>query len=291
MNQRKRLFPILVLVAVLLSACSKPETPQQVSQAFWQSVIKNDVAGVVKYSTLGSEEGFDAFSRNWEGMVPSWGKIIIEDREARIDTHISRPDAASSEMLYFVTYLIKQGEQWKVDFDNTEKAVLASSAVADFVNRITEIGNEISQQFEAAGKSFNSELEELHDQFQQLTVTLGKQASQALEEYSLLMRRHLDALSESIENAIREQQESISPDDREIMEHTVDELNQSSEKLVQPDINSVAETGEVIVITRKNLESLDAEMFQQYQLHWQEWIDRVSADLLNLYNQISTEGK
>ena len=128
-------------------------------------------------------------------MIPSWGKIIIEEREARVHTHVSKPDAASSEMLNFVTYLVKQDEQWKVDYENTEKAVLASAAVADFVNRITTLGNEISQQLEEVGKTLNNELEERHDQFQALAEDLGSQASQAMEDYSLLMRKHLDALA------------------------------------------------------------------------------------------------
>ena len=292
MKPLTRYFQLFALVfALLLSACSKPETPQQVSQAFWQSVIKNDVAGVVRYSTLGSESGYESFSRDWSGMVPSWGKIIIEEREARVHTHVSRPDAASSEMLNFVTYLVKQDEQWMVDYESTEKAVLASAAVADFVNRITTLGNEISQQFEEAGKTLNSELEVLHDQFQQLAEDLGSQASQALEDYSLLMRSHLDALSQSIEKALKEKQDEIPPGDRQMMEDTVKELNNSSEKLSQPDLDSIADTGEVIVITRKNLASLDAETFNQYQLQWQEWMDRVSEDLQNLFEQVAKDTK
>ena len=56
-------------------------------------------------------------------MIPSWGKIIIEENEARIHTHISTPDAASSEMLDFVTYMVNREDQWKVDFDQTDKVV------------------------------------------------------------------------------------------------------------------------------------------------------------------------
>ena len=292
MNPLTRYFSLLALIfTLLLSGCSKPETPQQVSQAFWQSVINNDVAGVVRYSTLGSESGYESFSRDWSGMIPSWGKIIIEEREARVHTHVSTPDAASSEMLNFVTYLVKQDEQWKVDYENTEKAVLASAAIADFVNRITTLGNEISQQFEDAGKALNNELEERHDQFQALAEDLGSQASQAMEDYSLLMRKHLDALSQSIADALREKQDEIPPADRQLMEDTAKELNESSEKLTQPDLDSIADTGEVIVITRKNLASLDAETFNQYQLQWQEWMDRVSEDLQNLFEQLAKETK
>lgn len=279
----------LLILALMLSACNKPETPQEVSLAFWQSVINDDVAGVVKYSTLGSAQGYDAFAREWKGMIPSWGKVIIEEREARVHTHISTPDAAKSEMLYFVTYLVKQGNEWKVDYDQTEKVVGTSSAVTDFVNRITTIGNEISQQFEEAGKTVSSELEALNIQLIELTDSLGNQASLVIQEYSEIMRRHLDALAGSIENAIQEQEKEIDPADREMMENTVKELNKSSKKLAQPDMNSIAETGEVIIITRKNLDTINADIFQDYQAQWQEWIDKVNMDLMNLFNEISAE--
>ena len=280
---------ISLALALTLSACNKYETPQEVTRVFWQSVINGDVAGVVKYSTLASETGYDAFARDWKGMIPSWGKIIIDEKEARVHTHISTPDAAKSEMLYFVTYLVKQEDKWKVDYEKTEKVVRASTAVADFVDRITSIGDDISQQFEEASKSVTTELEALNNQLIQLTESLGSQATLAVEEYSAIMRGHLDALADSIENAMREQEQKIDPEDREMMENTVKELNQSSKKLAQPDMNSIAETGEVIVITRNNLDRIDPATFQQYQDQWQQWIDSVNTDLMNLFNEISAD--
>ena len=291
MKPKSSYILVAIVFALLLSACGKPETPQEVSQAFWQSVIDGDVAGVVNYSTLGSEKGYDAFSRDWTGMIPSWGKVIIEEHEARVHTHISTPDAAQSEMLYFVTYLVKQNDVWKIDYDKTEKVVLASSAVSDFVNRITTIGNEITQQFEEASKTVTSELESLNEQLLQLTESLGNQANRAVEEYSEIMRGHLAALAASIEKAMQEQEKEIDPADRQLMEDTVKELNQSSKKLAQPDMNSIAETGEVIIITRNNLDKIDNGTFKDYQAQWQEWIDSVNVDLVNLFNELSDEVK
>lgn len=291
MNFKYAFVSLLLALAILLSACSKPHTPLEVSQAFWQAVIEGNVSDVVNYSTLASEKGYEAFSRDWTGMLPSWGKIIIEEHEARVHTHVSKPDAAQSDMLYFVTYLVKQDGQWKVDYDKTEKVVLASSAVSDFVNQITTIGNEISQQFEEASKMVTAELESLNNQLIQLTENLGDQAASAVEKYSEIMRRHLDALASSIENAIKEQDSSINSADRKMMEETVTELGKSSKKLAQPDMNSITETGEVIIITRKNLETIDAGTFQEYQDQWQQWINEVNVDLINLFNEISAEIK
>lgn len=280
---------ITLFLALFLAACGKPQTPQEVAREFWKSVIAGNVSKVVEYSTLGSEEGYDAFSYDWQGMIPSWGKIIIEEHEARVYTHISKPDAATSEMLNFVTYLVKQDDAWKVDYEKTEKVVLASTVVSNFVNRISSIGNEITQQFEEASKRVTAELESLNDQLVELTESLGNQASQTITEYSEIMRLHLDALAASIENAIKEQKEKIDPADRETMENTVKELNQSSRKLAQPDMSSIAESGEVIIITRENLNKINAGTFQDYQAQWQEMMERVKQDLENLLNELSVE--
>lgn len=291
MTHKTAFFSLLLTSVLLLSACGKPQTPMEVSQAFWQAVINEKIADVVSNSTLGSETGYEAFSRDWSGMLPSWGKVIIEEHEARVDTQISRPDAAQSEMLYFVTYLVKQDDQWKVDYDKTEKALLASSAVSDFVNRITSIGNEITQQFEEASKTVSAELESLNNQLIQLVENLGEQTTGAVEKYGEIMRQHLDALASSIEKAIKEQDSKISPADRTVMQETIAELAKSSKKLAQPDMSSIADTGEVIIITRRNLNTIDAGTFQIYQDQWQQWINEVSADLVKLLDEMSEKTK
>lgn len=280
---------ITLFLALYLAACGKPQTPQEVAREFWKSVIEGNVPGVVKYSTLGSDEGYDAFSYDWQGMIPSWGKVIIEEQEARVHTHISKPDAATSEMLNFVTYLVKQDDAWKVDYEKTAKVVRASSVVSEFVNRINSIGNEITQQFEEASRRVTAELESLNDQLVELTESIGNQASQTITEYSEMLRLHLDALAASIENALKEQQDNIDPSDRETMENTVKELNQSSRKLAQPDMSSIAESGEVIVITRENLNKINARTFQDYQAQWQQLMERVKQDLENLLNELSAD--
>jgi hypothetical protein len=280
---------ITLILALFLTACGKPHTPQEVAREFWNSVIEGNVSGVIKYSTLASEEGYDAFSYDWLGMIPSWGKVIIEEQEARVHTHISRPDAATSEMLNFVTYLVKQDDAWRVDYEKTEKVVRASSVVSEFVNQINSIGNEITQQFEEASRRVTAELESLNDQLVELTESIGNQASQTITEYSEIIRLHLDALAASIENALKEQKENIDPDDRETMENTVKELNQSSRKLAQPDMSSIAESGEVIVITRENLNKINSDNFQDYQAQWQELTERIKQDLEDLLNELSAE--
>lgn len=309
MKQSKIYLVILLFASVWLTACSKPKTPQEVSKAFWYAVIENKVDDVVTYSTLASNDEYDAFSRTWTGMIPSWGKVIIDETESRVHTHVSSPDAAQSEMLYFVTYLTRQGEEWKVDYTKTARVVRASSAVTDFVNRITTMGNdisqqldeageelslqmeivgdELSQQLEDAGDTLNNEMLLMNEQLMAFSDSLDEQAERAIEEYSQLLQQHMKSLADSINNAISEQGDSVTPGDRQKMEQSIEDLNRSSSQLLQPDMKSIVESGEVIVITRENLTSVDDATFSQYQDQWQSWIEKARTDLHNLLDDLS----
>ena len=48
MKLKYTLISLAVGLALLLSACSRPQSPLEVSQAFWQAVIEDNVADVVK---------------------------------------------------------------------------------------------------------------------------------------------------------------------------------------------------------------------------------------------------
>lgn len=288
---------LYLLLGLLLTACSKPETPQQVALAFWQAVIAGNGPAVVRYSTLADPQQFDAFERDWQGMLPSWGKIIIEGDEARIHTQMSRPDAASEQMLYFITYLVRRDEAWKVDYRATGKAVAASGAVADLVNSIGDMGRELSDKLEQAGEDLNAQMESLAAQFSQMAEVYRQQAEawqqqaeDALQEYAEILQQQLDELSRDLERTLQQNDEVITITDRQTLEDTVDRLDRSSRALEQPDIDAIAETGEVVVITRRELGSLDDTTFAGYRRQWQQWLDQMESILSRLLEDINNPG-
>jgi hypothetical protein len=290
-------FALCLFCGLLLSACSKPQTPQEVAQTFWQGVISGDARTVVRYSTLTDEQQFDAYQRDWSGMIPSWGKIIIEGNEAHIHTQMSRPDAASGQMLYFITYLVQTGEEWQVDYRATGKAVGASGAVADLVNSISDMGRQLSEKLEQAGEDLNAQMESLAEQFSQMAEvyreqaeTWQRQAEDAINEYADILQKQIDQLIEDLERALQEKDQVITVSDRQTIEDTVQRLDHSSRALAQPDIEAIAETGEVVIITRRELGNLDQGVFAAYRQQWAQWLDRLEADLTRLLEEIHTTG-
>ena len=59
----------VVVLALILSACGPPETPQEVSQALCPSVSDGDVADVVHHSPVASANGHDDFSLDCPGVI------------------------------------------------------------------------------------------------------------------------------------------------------------------------------------------------------------------------------
>ena len=144
----------LLLVGVLLSACEqKPKSIAEVSEAFWQAVVTDERDDVIAYSTLQSSEGYDRFGREWEGLAPAFGQIVINGDVARVETQIAKQDAHSTDTLHFETYLVNKEGGWRVDYQRTADAVGVSGAVVDFVGQLTSLGKNIQRQVEASSAS------------------------------------------------------------------------------------------------------------------------------------------
>ncbi len=98
---------IAAFALTILAGCSKPETPQEVAAAFWQAMAENDAGDVMEYSTLSDTAAFDGYKRSWTDAVPSFGRVIIEDREATIVTRLPAEAGTEGERLELVTYLVR----------------------------------------------------------------------------------------------------------------------------------------------------------------------------------------
>ena len=86
------LFPFLVFSVLMATGCSRPESPQEVSEAFWQAVLEEDAEAAADYSTLVDEAAFDGFEQQWQNVSIEWGRVVIDDNLARVTTTL-REDA------------------------------------------------------------------------------------------------------------------------------------------------------------------------------------------------------
>jgi hypothetical protein len=277
-------FVTLLFAALLLTSCEKkPVTVEEVSSVFWQAVIANDKDAVVAYSTLQGTAEYDAFSRRWEKMTPSLGAQYIDGDQAQVDTRITMPDAAAAGPLEFVTYLVKGEKGWRVDYARTAEAVRVSGAVADFVSRVTSLGENIQRQLEASSADMASRLTLFVDQLDKLSGHYQQRTDKAIDAAAASMGRLLEEFTASLQQAIEELDQSPGGDaSRAQLKESAESLQSSSETLANPSIDSIASTGQQLVIVSDKLAHLSDQKLQHYRRRWEQLAEEFRQELASL---------
>ena len=291
MNRHMIQIISVLLLALMLSACGKKAvTVPEVTKAFWDAVITNDNSDAVEYSTLESDEDFDRFGRDWLNMIPSWGQIVIDGDDARVNTQVSTPDGTGAGMLFFVTYLNKTENGWKVDYERTGKGVRVSGSVVDFVDRITTLGEDIQRQFEETSENVAIEMTTIVEQLDQMTEQYQDQADKAIESTADSMRKLLDEFANSLEKAIEEIQGSgITETNQTDMKESVDRLQSPSNELKNPSLDAIANSGQQVIIVTEKLADISDEKLKKYSEQWEEILDKFEDEMARLIAHFNGE--
>lgn len=277
----------LICLMLFLSGCFAKSTPQDVAQSFWESVIHNDAQDVVKYSTLIDPQVYDGFSQDWSGFQASWGKVIIDGDEASIVSKLSRLDSSGTNNRKFVTYLVHQGDEWKVDYVRTGEE-LRGDAIAKLFGQLDQLGNKISDQFESSSKAFSAEMGRMSEKLEEFSASIGQQTSESIQRYGDDLRRSIDELVESIQRALKERKNNLSDKDRQKLREVAVDLGNESEKLSQPSIQSIADGSISVGKAQQKLQSMDDEGVGEFKQQWLEWQEVFQADMQKMLNDLST---
>jgi len=276
----------LLCPVLLLSACVAQKTPQEVAQAFWESVIRNDTKKAVKYSTLADAHQYDGFSRNWSNFRLSLGRVVIDGDEANIVSKFTRPDNSSTQSREFVTFLVLQNDEWIVDYFRTGKA-LRGGALANLFEQIDQLGNEISEQLRASSRDFSEEMERMNEQFAELSGTITQQASESLRSYGKQLRRNILELADAVQRALEEQERRLSDKDESVLTEVVSDLNERGENLSRPTIKSITDAGNSVGTAQHQLASTDDEVVGQYKKQWRELGETFEAEMRRVLEELS----
>ncbi|UDL06211.1 hypothetical protein [Marinobacter sp. CA1] len=281
---RNSLIAGLLAAATLMSGCANPETPQEVSRLFWQSVIENDASEADDYSTLVNEAAFDGFERDWRGVTVQWGRVVIDGNEARIET-VLEGMARQTTPLETTTYLVRKGDEWLVDYYRTGDALAQGPLFEQVIGKLEQLGQDLQARW-------STQSSELADDIERMTRDLEKQATLANERFTLLLEdyagkleQQLEALSRSIEEAL-EQHPSSTPEDRRRLNQAVIRLDDQSQRLQEPDLQSVAMTTQVAAETRLTLAQLGDE-FAGYKAEWNQRVSDMESELAALFRQFT----
>lgn len=208
MTRKFQYLIVTALIGFLLSSCQSPETPQQVTQYFWQAVIEDKPDKVVKYSTLVDVKDYDRFFTNWSGFQPSLGKITIENNNASVVSQFTPPTGVDLKERKLTTYLVKKNEEWKVDYQKTRDEMKTNKAGSLF-GKLNQIGKELQKQLENSADEFNSEMEQLGEKLQALSYQVGGDVAEGVEKFSDELEESIEELEESVDRVLKDGRKQV----------------------------------------------------------------------------------
>ncbi|MBD3641190.1 MAG: hypothetical protein HUJ18_09385 [Marinobacter sp.] len=272
-------LPWLALVAglLLLAGCSKPETPQEVAAAFWQAMAENDAGDVVAFSTLTDEKQFDAYKRDWTNAVPSFGRVVIEEREATIVTRLPTEEGSDGERLELETFLVSTAEGWLVDYQRTGDAILNPSPFSGLMGQINSLGEKLSASFARSSDDLEARMNELSRDLEAYSDELRIRAENAMEDFAEALQEAMKDLEESLNESL-EDNDQAPQEDRIILEQASRDLDQKAEALDEPTAEHLAEATRAVAEAGESLSRLSSETWADYRDQWEARLDDIRAD-------------
>jgi len=280
---------VLLGAALFIASCFVPDTPQQVTAAFWKAVVNNDAAAAVKYSTLSDAKYFDGFSRDWKGYQAKWGRVIIDQAKASVVTEFTAPANSGKHDRSFITYLVRQDDSWKVDYDQT-KIAINGGILNQLIGRLNRFGNDVSRQLDASSERFRLEMDRLSRQLEQMVDTFDKEAGRISDEYLDELRKNIRALEDSINRALRDDNK-LDEGDRQVLRVAADNLQQQEAGLTHASAAALSRTARQLAETRHQLDSLESDDVRNYRQEWDELADKIEKNIRSILVEMQSSVK
>lgn len=281
-------FSFLISLSLMLSGCYGPSTPQEVGQDFWEAVLTDDKSDVVEYSTLTDEKYYDRFSKDWVDCQLSFGKLVIDQQEASIDTELAGPTNSGQDDRHFTTYLVLRDEKWKVDYERTGRSI-KGGVLGELFSTLNQIGNELSKQIQSSADSFSHEMDRMSKEIEQFSREVEQQASESMEKYAEQMRKSIEALEESINRALEEEDNRLSDEDKRVLKVIADDLKKDSDKLSSPSVKAVTDGSQHMSETYTQLELINNDAFDKYKKEWRAFSQQYKEAMRKMMDDLSVQ--
>lgn len=279
------LFPFLVFFVLMATGCSRPESPQEVSEAFWQAVLEEDAEAAADYSTLVDEAAFDGFEQQWQNVSIEWGRVVIDDNLARVTTTLSGLEG-QNEATESLTYLVRKGDDWLVDYYRTGDALKQGPVWGSLVGQLEKLGEDLKSRWANQSDEMAVELERLGRELQQQAQSMNEDMSALAEEYGDQLSQHLEELSESLREALKSTP-SATPQDRRTLNETVIRLEDQREQLSEVNLKTLAESTATAAEAQLQLGELSEE-FAAYKAEWRQRVVDMQAEMAEFLENLKT---
>ena len=194
-SHQKIVFKLIFLsfICLLNTACEESLYPIDVSEKFWRAVKDKDVKTIQKYSTGDSltKEDLD------ENILPLdeiiLGRTVIDGDNSWVDTTVTI-SGDKPLTLPLRTVLIRENNQWEVDYDETIKLVSKGSSVSRIISSIRNMREDLT-------KELNQSMEDIQNAIPEVKEEIEKIEESLLE--------HVPELKKQIEDFVKDLKEAI----------------------------------------------------------------------------------
>jgi len=276
----------LVFTSLILTGCFRPDSPQDVTQEFWKSVITEQVNDVIEYSTLVDAKSYNAFNKKWNGFQAVTGKIVINGNQAEVETMLSQTSHSSDTQNKLNTYLIKQDENWKVDYARTAKS-MEDDVFSHLLGQMNKLGKSLSDTLYESSKKFNIEMKRLENELTIFAESTSKEANKILKQHGAEIQKQIEELANSIDRALKEHNDSLSEEDKQKLLKVSDELEQSQQNLTEPTVNNINQSNRHLIEIQRQLDEIHNEKIAGYKKQWSNWKSRFEGEMQSLLEALS----
>jgi hypothetical protein len=165
----------LLSLLFLLSGCQTVSTPEQVTEEFWEAIADDDLDTARKYATRDTQYLVSTQSTLEDAAVKT-ETALINGANATVPTLMTLK-TDSKDVLSFDTVLLRENNQWKVDYQQTLNNL-----------SILPLGD-IFKSLRALGETFNRELKQQIPLFEKQIRSFSQELIRQLDEFRREMEK------------------------------------------------------------------------------------------------------
>lgn len=152
---------------ILLCSCQTEKSPEEVTDQFWQELAQGQLDKAKHHVSEHSQHLVNLQDIETHSAIKT-GEAVIIDTDATVETTINR----HKRLVTFNTVLIKEKENWKVDYLQTQMNI-SMIPFDDVVKSLKNLGDSFAKQLEKQLPAIQKEMESLGNELKNEIDDLG----------------------------------------------------------------------------------------------------------------------
>jgi hypothetical protein len=182
-----------LLLVLLNASCAQDLTPRDVAVRFWNAIEQGDTRAVKHYVTAADAAALESLDRVLPITKSELKRTVIEDESAFVDTTVT-VDGDKPLDFPLRTYLVREDQRWKVDYERTISAVATAGKLAAVIDKVHEFGDTLQQGIDRSVEQLEQTLPEIERELSRIEDQIKQQVPELRKRLENFTRELKDAL-------------------------------------------------------------------------------------------------